>query len=904
MTSGPRVDDEALIAEEPVWTPRSSAVQAQLARVLRSRKFVQATALSRLLRHVVQRTLEGRRDELKEYALGVDVFNRGADFDPRTDTIVRVQARRLRAKLQEYYETEGRADPLVIALPRGAYVPEFLAPERRMPLPAPTAGALRLLHEPLQLDPIDSRGAGAFSLPAPRTSLIGRARELKAIEALLRRPEVRLITLTGAGGSGKTRLAQEAAARAVTDCPGGVAFISLASLNSADAVASTLAQVLGLRQTDGRSLAEALPAHVQQSIREPMLLALDNFEHLLDAAPLLVSLLDACAPLNILVTSRFRLRLYGEHDYPVPPLTLPESSQLSDLAALGENPAVALFVERATAADPAFELTTANAADVARICCRVDGLPLAIELAAAGIKLLTPEAILARLHNPLDTLSSSSRDVPARQQTLRKTLDWSFSLLDAAEQQLFRRFSVFAGGCTLEGAGAVCNARRDLQLDVAAGMASLLDKSLVQRAGGTQAEPRFAMIETVREYALELLTQSEDGPLTRRAHAAYCLVLAEEGTVPLTESQRDEWFTRCDAEHANFRAALDFVIRTGDAEWAHRLGAALYVFWERRDHLAEGRAWLEAVLATGSDEARRTGRWAKASCFAGGLCSLQGDFDASDDFNRAALEVYRRVGDQRGVITILTALGLNERMRGSYASSRAWFEQCLDTCRQIRDELATAAALTNLASAVSKLGEHDLARGLLEEALEGFRATGSHNNVAWVLNSLGDIARDRKEHAEALRLYREALEVFRRVGDRWGKARACADLGELACGTQDFAAARAWLEESLALFTALRHRRGILNVLESFAGLAAAEGHTERALTLAGAVDALRAALKFPARPHAEATFRQSIESAWRAHDPAAAECLRAGGARLNLEQAAALALGADLPPAESATRN
>ena len=873
----------------PDGSPATSSIRAQLDRLLASRTFANAPGLTRFLEHIVTQAIEGHGDRLKEYAIGVDVFQRGTSFNPNTDTIVRVSARRLRAKLREYYVTEGQADAIVVDLPKGRYVPEFFS----HPAPAAPAGA----GDPHDLFVIqawarssDPRGIQpGFHVPAARNALIGREHDLQAVRQLLLREEVRLVTLTGVGGSGKTRLAVEAAATVEDEFPGGVSFVSLAGISEPIAVAPTLAQVLRLRQTDGRPLVEALQDHVRISISEPTLLVLDNFEHLLMAAPVLVALLDASARLKILVTSRAVLRLYGEHAYSVPPLALPDRAHIPQLATLRDNPAVALFVVRATAAEREFALTLENAAAVVEICCRLDGLPLAIELAAARVKTLPPREMLERLHSRLDLPGSDHLDVPERQHALRHTLDWSYGLLTAGEQQLFRRLSVFAGGCRLEGVEAVCNARLDLQLEPLEGISSLLNNSLLQRVSDGSA-PRFRMIETVREYGLELLAMSGEQEAISRAHAAYCLVLAEEGNATATPEERNEWLARCRAEHENLRAALDYLIAGSHAEWAQRLGIALHAFWDRLDHVAEGRARLEAILALGGAEARRRPTWAKIACYAGSLASVQGDYDAMLALHYAGLEVYRELGEQRGIVMELCGIGFGERERGNHAAARRAFEQCVAECRKLGDKWSIAAALSNLAGAVSALGNHPRACTLLEEATGVFREIGDWSGVAWACNHLGDVERDRGDFVEAARVYQEGLAIFRQTADQWGVARSCADLGFLACEQHDHAAARAWFAEALRTFRAVEHRRGIIHAIEGFAVAAALSGETERALVLGGAAAALRKTVKVARRQRDATLVEHTLELA-RKQAASSARRLWPDGALLHLDEAIRIAL-------------
>jgi predicted ATPase len=791
--------------------------------------------------------------------------------------------------LEEYYEAEGRADPIVIELPKGHYVVVFRsAPPRRH--------ALTRDLKVLEL----TAGPRPLPLPAPRTPLIGRAQELAAVKQLLLSGHARLVTLTGAGGSGKTRLGLQAASEVIDEFRGGVYFVALASIADPATVTSTVAQVLGIRHTGGKPLAEALQDHLQLLVHAPTLLFLDNFEHLLAAAPLVVSLLEACAPLKVLVTSRAVLHVYGEHEFPVPPLPLPEPGQMSSLKALSGNPAVTVFVQRAAAVKPEFALTAENAPVAAQICCRVDGLPLAIELAAARVKMLSPAAVLARLQSRLELLTGGAVDMPARQQTLRRTIDWSHDLLSPPEQKLFRRLSVFVGGCTLEGAEAVCNTRRDLETGVLEGMVLLVDKSLVQQVEQQDGEFRFVILETIREYGLERLISSGEDEATQRAHAAYFLVLAEEGNLPLTPPERENWLALCDTDHDNLRAALDWLIAHDNAEWALRLGLALYWFWERREHLVEGRERLETILKMRATQAQ-TKEQAYAAGHAGGLARIQGDYKTALRLHREALDIYCELGDQQGSMKQLSSVGLQEHSQGNYVAARSWFEQSLRICRELGDPRETAGALSNLAQAVNAQGDHELACSLLEEALSIFRELGDQIGMAWCVNHLGDVARDRGDLAEARRLYQEGADTFGRLRERWGMARSSTDLGYLACDQDDFAAAHSLFEEALRIFLELGHKRGIARVLEGFACLAAHQDNPERALRLAGAAGSLRQRIGAPARFVEQAKLDATLEAVWQQGDSAATKAMWVAGWRMRLEDALQYAVdGAQSRPAMS----
>jgi predicted ATPase len=858
-----------------------------------------------LLRHVVENTLRGDSGQLTEYSLGVDVFHRGESFDPAADTIVRVQTRRLRAKLAKYYASDGRNDPVVIELPKGQYAAVFAVRSRKEQTATARAGRDSELADN-RLEGVAQLRAGlppAPPLPAACTSFIGREQELTEITRLLEDREVRLLTLTGAGGSGKTRLALRAASKISSEFPGGVYMVPLASVTDPETVAPTIAQAVGLRRTGGTPLPDALQHYLCLSVQAPILLFLDNFEQVTAAAPLLTALLATCPHLKILVTSRSVLHLSGEHDYPVPPLSTSDPDRLPPLEELARAPAVALFVQRAGAVDPAFTLKESNAPAVARICRRLDGLPLAIELAAARIKILPPAAMLSRLCHSLDLLTAGQLDLPRRHQTLRATIDWSHGLLNAAEQKLFRRLAVFAGGCTLESTEAVCNARRDLGPDVLDGISSMIDKNLLQRVEQESGEVRFRMLETIREYAFECLSGSGELEFTRRAYAAYSIVLAEEGAAETVEKERAKWLAVWDAEHDNLRDALDWLIETDNGEWALRLATALLAFWERREHLMEGRNRLEAVLKLDT-AVPPTPQRARAAFYAAIFADQQGDFEASLRLFGQGLEIYRILRDRHGIAVHLSAIGNLLAQTDKTVEAQRYLEESLATCRELDDPTATARVLTNLAVLVTETREYESARFFLKEALSLFRELGDASGVGWSLNHLGDVALGENDLTEASRYYREGYDVFRRAGDRWGMGRSLTDLGRLALVQEDLQTARSRFEQALSGFAELGHTRGVSTVLEGLACLAVRKGDFERALKLGGAAEGLRQQVGAPNRPRQRASLKRALEPAWKGTGLAMGNTHWSAGLRMPLERAIRYAFGLPTMPEPTAPRN
>ena len=694
------------------------------------------------------------------------------------------------------------------------------------------------------------------TLPSQRTTLVGRKTELVNLKGILLDPSVRLLTLTGPGGTGKTRLAIQVADDLQHVFEGGAWFVNLAPIADATLVGSAVARALGVRETGDLPLLKAIAEHLRGL--GPTLLVMDNFEQVADGAAVVKELLDACPALKVLVTSRVVLHIYGEQEFPVPPLALPGADALTSPGALMQYASVALFVQRAAASRPDFELTRRNAAAVVEICRRLDGLPLAIELAAARVKILPPTQLLARFERPLELLTGGARDLPERQQTLREAIKWSYDLLTPPERTLFRRLAVFRGGCTLEAAEAVSNSREDLGIDVLNGVGSLVDNSLLVQRLAEDAELRFVMLETFREYGREQLAAHGDLAATQRAHAAYMLVVAEEETLDMTPVEREAWLRSCDAELDNFRGAVHFLIDSGDAEWALRLGAALFRFWEQRDHLSEGREALSRVLAM-SGAAAPTRLRARALYCASVLADIQGDTQTAAQLSREACDIYRQFDDVQGMATSMTVMAYQAQRQGRHAEATSLFGETLSLWERLGEVTAVDLATSNMAHAAKAGGDAALARRLLEQVVASSHARGDIRGFAFALNGLGDVAASQGDHASARRYHHDSLARYREIDDSWGIARVLTDLAAVHLDAGEYQDADRSLREATEIFRALGHQRGVARQLESLAWCASSQGRDEAAVVLASAAAAIRQKISTPLRPAERATVDRTL---------------------------------------------
>ncbi len=676
-------------------------------------------------------------------------------------------------------------------------------------------------------------------------------------------------------------------------------FVPLAPLADVGLVAAAVAQVLGAREAAGLPLAAALSEFLGD---KRLLLVLDNFEHLLGAAPLVAELLAVGPGVTALVTSRAVLRLSGEHAYAVPPLALPDVRDVPTAERLTKSAAVRLFVERARAARADFALTAETAPAVAELCRRLDGLPLALELAAARVRLLSPPDLLARLGRRLPLLTGGARDAPARHQTLRAAIEWSYDLLAPGEQALFRRLAVFAGGCVLEAAEAVCAG--GLRFDLLDAMQALVDHSLLRQeeaANGAGGPSRLEMLETVREYALERLEASGEAGALRAAHAAHHLDLAERAELALRGPQQLLWLDRLEREHDNLRPALRWFADAGESQRGLRMAAALVPFWDAHGHWREGRECIEGLLALRQAQAPTAEPIAvlgRALCGAGTLAFQQGDTHAAAAYGYRSLDLARDAGDDRAVGRVHNLLGHVTSLRGDYATARGHFEASLAVWRELKDGGGISDALIGLGTLAAY--ERDLAggRALWEEALDLQREIGNRRNIATLLSYLGKMTAYDREFGRARELLEEALVLSRGLGDRGAVAYVLSSLGVAATLSGDFPAARDVLVESLVLRRALGDKAGVAECLEGLAEVIGASGAPVRAARLLGAAEALRAAIgvPLPSLYHETKERRITVVRSRLSGQAFTAAC--AAGRAMSLEQAVACALEAPAAPA------
>lgn len=721
--------------------------------------------------------------------------------------------------------------------------------------------------------PVTSRMS---DLPIPPTALIGREALVTEILELVAESGTRLATLTGVGGVGKTRVAIAAASALRDAFADGVAFVPLAPLRDPDLVLSTIAAVLGVQPSAGESLPDSLKAALGGRRH---LLILDNLEHLLDAGVRIADLLAACPGLSMLATSRAALRLRGEREVRVPCLGVPETSEV---AAIRRSEAVRLFVERAREVRPDFVLTDDNAAAVASICRRLDGLPLALELAAARMRVLGPNALLDVLGARLPMLTGGARDLPARQRTLRDTIAWSHGLLTASEQRVFRRLAVFQGGWSLAAARAVGAVDGTPDVSVLNALESLAAQSLVGCHQGVRDEPRFVMLETIREFAAERLAVSGEAEAAHARHAAWFLEQAEDAAQHLMGPRQDDSLARLDADHDNMRAALGWAYARGDADMLGRFVGALCWFWALRTHYAEGARWADAALSMNVHTRARAD-----ALFAAGLFSwYRGELDRARSFGQDCLARRRSEGDLKGEAQALILLGQAASDAGDVATARPLLDQALRIGRQLGDDLATALALYRLAWLAERARDHARAQALHLECAAISRADGNAALAIMGLVQAGRSAMERGDHVTARACFTDGLAQNAQIRDPLRNALLLASLGELARrgGMDD--EARVHLQDALAILRDLPDRRITELTLDSLAHLSLDLGDLEAARAQGEQVLVLRRAIGHPARiadglallgrivvrqgdrGGARAYVREALDAAARVRDP------------------------------------
>jgi predicted ATPase/class 3 adenylate cyclase len=801
------------------------------------------------------------------------------------------------------------------------------------------------------------------NLPVQPTPLIGREREITAVSALLRWADVRLLTLSGPGGIGKTRLALQVATDLLDDYPNGVFFVDLAPVTDPDLVTSAIAQPLGVRAQGSRPLIDSLKDYL---LTRRLLLVLDNFEHVVVAAPVVSTLLAGAPELKALVTSRVALQLSGEREYHVPPLPVPIAPAISFGAvagrtspsalpqpteyvrAIAENPSVRLFVERATAVRPDFALTTEHCDIVAEICRRLDGLPLAIELVAARCRLLMPDALLARLGSRLALGVGGPRDAPARQQTLDAAIAWSYDLLDVADQRLFARMAIFVGGCTLEAVEAICGVDGDPP-DLLAGVERLLAQSLLYTAASqADAAPRVKMLETIREYAFAKLLEHGEAERLGERHARFFCEMAAHAESKQHRAEQVAWLDWTERELGNVRAALSWSTSIEDpgspvnlrprTEVGMRLAEALEYFWLLRGYLIEGRNWLERLLAR--DTAALPVIRSEALTVAGHLAVFCGDQQRAAQCFDESVSLARHAGDQTALARATQLFSAIYRFRGDYARSAALLEESIALAQQLGDDRGVGEGFAVLASCTCEQGAFDRTDTLLQQSLAIFRRIGLTLGIEYAQMVQGKSACCQGDLPRAATLLRESIAISHQSGNKTWRARSLNYLGLVVYHQGDMHDATAILQEAHGLAQEIGSGRELVETLYGLGRVALREGAVERAVSLLseslilardqgmrlfvaerleacgaaaialsqashavrlfGAAETLREAIGAPLPPVERADYERDLAGAHSQLDEAAFATAWAAGQALTLEQAIAYAL--EGPDAATAT--